>query len=219
MSVNIESARYQMVTQQVRAWSVLDPAILEVLSSVPREHFVPARLRSMAFADSAIPLGDGQYMFTPQIEGRLLQALDIAPTDSVLEIGTGSGFLTACLGRLATRVTSLEIRPRLAGEAQQRLAALGIGNSYIETTDVFQWHPAGTFDCILVGGSLPVFDARFQEWLSPGGRLFMVVGEAPAMEACVIRRTGKDGKFHRESLFETVLPPLDHAPQPQPFEF
>ncbi len=219
MSVNIESARYQMVTQQVRAWSVLDPVILEVLSSVPREHFVPPRFRSMAFADTAIPLGDGQYMFMPQLEGRVLQTLEITSTDSVLEVGTGSGFLTACLGRLATRVTSLEIRPQLATDAQRRLAGLGIGNSYIETADVFQWHPAGTFDCILLGGSLPVFDPRFQDWLSPGGRLFMVVGEPPAMEACLIRRTGKAGEFSRESLFEILLPPLDHAPRSEPFSF
>ncbi len=219
MPANTESARHQMVTQQVRAWEVLDPAVLEVLSTVPRERFVPPQYEALAFADTAIPLPGGQKMMTPQVEGRLLQSLEIASTDHILEVGTGSGFVTACLARLGGRVTSLEIRPGLAGDARRRLRELGIGNCEIHGEDVFQWRPAAAFNCIAVGGSLPVFDSRFQEWLAPGGRLFVVVGQPPAMEAWLIRRAGAGEGFTRESLFETVLPPLDNAPQPEQFVF
>jgi protein-L-isoaspartate(D-aspartate) O-methyltransferase len=218
-SVSTEIARHQMVTQQVRAWSVLDPAVLEVLARVPRERFVPEQYAGLAFADTAIPLPHGQRMMTPQIEGRLLQSLQVTPTDSVLEIGTGSGFLTACLARLGARVTSLEILPDLAEEARRRLRELGIGNCTVHTEDAFRWQPPESFDCIAVGGSLPVFDSHFQEWLAPGGRLFVVVGEAPAMAAWLIRRADNDAGFTRESLFETVLPPLDNAPRPEQFVF
>jgi protein-L-isoaspartate(D-aspartate) O-methyltransferase len=218
MPLNVESARQQMVAQQVRAGAVLDPAVLKILSEVPRERFVPPAYRSLAFADTAIPLPGGQHMMTPQLEGRVLQALDIAPQDQVLEIGTGSGFLTACLARLGGQVTSLEIRPALAEGARSALRDLGITPCEIRTEDAFQWQPAGPFNCIAVTGSLPVFDPRFQDWLAQGGRLFVVVGEPPAMGAWLIRRvTGRE--FLRQSLFETVLDPLDHAPQPERFVF
>jgi protein-L-isoaspartate(D-aspartate) O-methyltransferase len=218
MPLNVESARQQMVTQQVRAWSVLDPAVLRVLSEVPRERFVPPAYSSLAFADTSIPLPDGQRMLTPQVEGRLLQALDIAPGDAILEIGTGSGFLTACLARLGAEVTSLEIRPALAETAQRRLREAGIGNCDVVVADAFDWRPTKQFDCITLGGSLPVFDPRFQEWLAPGGRLFAVIGQAPAMDARLIRRSHGD-RMECRSLFETVLPPLDHAPRPSAFAF
>lgn len=219
MSADVETARQQMVTQQVRAWAVLDPAVLGVLAAVPRERFLPARYEALSFADTALPLADGQRMMTPQVEGRILQALEVTPADSILEVGTGSGFLTACLARLGGRVTSLEIRPALAAEAGRRLTDLGIGNGRILTEDVFGWRPPEAYDCIAIGGSLPVFDARFQEWLAPGGRLFMVVGTGPVMEAWLIRRAHTGAGFTRESLFETVLPPLDNAPRPEPFTF
>ena len=216
--MNSESARLQMVTQQVRAWAVLDPAVLRVLSEVPRECFVPPAFRSLAFADTAIPLPDGQFMMTPQVEGRVLQALEIAPTDRILEVGTGSGFLAACLARLGGKVTSLEIRPVLADAARRALRESAIGNGEVLAEDVFQWHPAGPFDCIAVTGSLPLFDKRFQDWLAPGGRLFVVVGQPPAMEALLIRRAGSC-EFIRQSLFETVLAPLDHSARPEQFVF
>lgn len=219
MPVDIESARHQMVTQQVRAWAVLDPAVLEVLSTVPRERFVPPQFAALAFADMAIPLAQGQRMFTPQVEGRLLQSLEIEPADRILEIGTGSGFLTACLGRLGSRVTSLEIRPELAAAARGRLQELGIGNCEILDEDVFGWQPAESFDCIAVGGSVPVPEFSFRDWLAPGGRMFVVTGQPPAMEAWLIRRAAAGEGFSRESLFETVLPPLDNAPQPERFVF
>ena len=219
MSARIETARHQMVTQQVRAWEVLDPAVLEVLSRVPRERFVPAQYAALAFADTAIPLPEGQRMLTPQVEGRLLQALQIAPSDRILEIGTGSGFLTACLARLGAAVTSLEIRSQLAESARARLEELGVVNCTILAQDAFSWQPAGQFDCIAVGGSVPVPETMFQEWLAPGGRLFVVVGEPPVMEAWLIRRATSGPGFGRESLFETVLPPLDNARQPERFVF
>lgn len=215
---NTESARRQMVTQQVRAWEVLDPAVLGVLGEVPRERFVPPAYRTLAFADTAIPLPEGQFMMTPQVEGRVLQALEIGPTDAILEIGTGSGFLAACLARLGAHVTSIEIRPALASAARRSLADAAIGNCEVLTEDAFQWRAPRPFDCIAVSGSLPVADPRFQDWLAPRGRLFVVVGQPPAMEAWLIR-LHESGEFLRESLFETVLPPLDHAARPEPFVF
>jgi protein-L-isoaspartate(D-aspartate) O-methyltransferase len=216
--MNAESARRQMVNQQVRAWAVLQPAVLRVLSEVPRERFVPTAYRSLAFADTAIPLAEGQVMMTPQVEGRLLQALEIMPAAAILEVGTGSGFLAACLARLGAHVTSIEIRPILADTARRALLDVGIANCEVLTEDAFRWRPTRQFDCIAVTGSLPVFDGRFQDWLAPGGRLFVVVGQPPAMDACLIRRHER-GEFLRESLFETVLPPLDHAARPDQFVF
>jgi protein-L-isoaspartate(D-aspartate) O-methyltransferase len=197
---------------------VLAPAVLRVLSEVPRECFVPAAYQPLAFADTAIPLPDGQFMMTPQVEGRVLQALEITPSDRILEVGTGGGFLAACLARLGGKVTSLEIRPALANAARRALRDSGTGNCEVLPEDVFQWRPTGQFDCIAVTGSLPVFDARFQDWLAPGGRLFVVVGPPPAMEAWLIRRHDR-GEYIRESLFETVLAPLDHAARPEQFVF
>jgi protein-L-isoaspartate(D-aspartate) O-methyltransferase len=218
MSLNVESARHQMVAQQVRAWDVLDPVVLRTLSEVPRERFVPVEWRSLAFADTAIPLPDGQRMMTPQVEGRLLQSLEIGSADTILEIGTGSGFIAACLARLGARVTSLEIRPALAESARRALAEVGVGHCEVEAADAFDWRPSGAFHCIAITGSLPVHEAPFEQWLAPGGRMFVVVGQLPIMEALLIRRTGAS-TFTRESLFETVLDPLDHAPQPERFVF
>lgn len=217
MSVNTEAARTQMVTQQVRAWAVLDPGVLGVLAEVPRERFVPAAYQGLAFADTAIPLPGGRRMLTPQMAGRILQALKVTGDDDVLEIGTGSGFLTACLGRLGKRVTSLEIDPALADAARHRLAEFDATNCEVVTQDAFTWQPPRSYDVIAVTGSLPVFDPRFQEWLAPGGRLLVTVGEAPAMEVMLIRRS--ESGFSRTSLFETELAPLENAPRPEPFRF
>jgi protein-L-isoaspartate(D-aspartate) O-methyltransferase len=218
MTQNLESARAQMVSQQVRAWHVLSPAVLQVMSEVPREQFVPAAYRSLAFADTAIPLPGNQHMLAPQIEGRVLQALAPSSGERVLEIGTGSGFLTACLARLSGHVLSLEIRPELAKTATQALHQAACRGAEVRVADTFAFSPAEAYDCIAVTGSLPVEDSRFQSWLTPGGRLFIVTGEAPAMTAWLIRRDA-GGQFSRESLFETVLDPLDHAPQPERFVF
>jgi protein-L-isoaspartate(D-aspartate) O-methyltransferase len=218
MTSTTDAAREQMVTQQIRAWDVLNPGVLKAFAEVPRERFVPAHYRGLAFADTAIPLSGGQSMLTPQLAGRILQALELAPTDQALEVGTGSGFLTACLGRLAAHVTSLEIDPTLADAARRTLRDVDAGNCEVLNQDLFQWQPTGLYNAIAVTGSLPVYDSRLQDWLAPGGRLFVVVGAAPAMEAQLIRCLG-GGRFECKSLFETVLPVLRNAPRPPAFRF
>ncbi len=216
--MNIDFARQQMVEQQVRAWDVFDDGILDVLGTVPRERFVPDKFRSLAFADTQIPLGRGQHMMTPTVEGRLLQALDLNGNDSVLEIGTGSGFLTACLSRLAGRVTSVDIYEDFVTTAGDRLAENGYDNVELMTLDAMAELPAGEFDAIALTGSLWSFDPRFVMALRPGGRLFVVVGDGPVMEAKLVTRTG-DSDWRTESLFETRLTPLVNAAPPPQFAF
>jgi protein-L-isoaspartate(D-aspartate) O-methyltransferase len=218
MSMNVELARTQMVNQQVRAWDVLDPVVLSVLTRVPREQFVPPRFRNLAFADTGIPLGAGQVMMTPQVEGRLLQALAIRGTDRVLEVGTGSGFLTACLARLGSRVTSLEILPELADAARRNLQGVATWNAEVRTGDVFQYRPGESYDVIAVTGSVPRPDERFQGWLADGGRLFIVVGEDPLMQARLVTRQGPE-QWTTTTLFETSVPALLNAPPPSKFRF
>ena len=218
MSMNVEAARTQMVNQQVRAWDVLDPAVLAVLTQVPREVFVPARFRKLAFADSPIPLGAGQEMLTPQVEGRLLQALAIRGTDRVLEVGTGSGWFAAVLAKLGRQVRSLEIHADLAEGARASLERAGIGNVLVENVDAMRLAVESQYDVIAVTGSLPVYDARFERALAVGGRLFVVVGMGPAMEARLVTRQGPS-QWLREDLFETSIPPLLHAARPPRFEF
>ncbi len=218
MSINAEVARTQMVRQQVRAWDVLDPSVLAVLAAVPRESFVPARYRALAFADTAIPLPGGEEMMTPQVEGRLLEALAVRGTDRVLEVGTGSGFLTACLARLAGQVTSLEILPELADGARRSLQAAGTWNVDVRCQDVYGYHPDERFDVIAVTGSIPEPDARFQGWLADGGRLFVVTGEDPVMFARLVTRES-GGQWTDTTLFETSLPALRNAPRPPRFTF
>jgi protein-L-isoaspartate(D-aspartate) O-methyltransferase len=216
--MNIETARTQMIEQQVRAGDVLDPDVLRVLAGMRRELFVPAAYRALAFADTAIPIGHGQYMMTPQVEGQALQALAIGPADRILEIGTGSGFLTGCLAALGGVVTSLEIFADLADAARRALHAAGVKDSQLLTSDAFDWHPNEKFSRILLTGSLPVYDSRFEEWLEPGGRIFAVVGTAPVMEALLVS-SEPSGRIRRDSLFETQLGPLINARQPGQFKF
>ena len=216
--MNIDFARQQMIDQQVRAWTVLDPAVLDVLSAVPREDFVPAAYESMAFADTEIPLGHGEFMMTPTVEGRVLQALELRADDHVLEIGTGSGFLTACLATLAGAVTSIDIHDDFVRGAAGKLADAGIDNVELSTMDATRELPAGQFDAIAVTGSIETFDPRFIDALRPGGRLFVVVGAPPVMDARLVRRTG-DNDWKSESLFETSLGPLVHGRLPPQFEF
>lgn len=215
--MDVEFARNQMVGQQVRAWDVLDGAVLDVLASVPRERFVPERYRSLAFADACIPLGHGETMMSPPIEGRMLQALGLSRRDHVLEVGTGSGFITACLARLAASARSIEIHPALAEQARARLAAQAVRNAMVEVGDGSRLTPGlPRFDAICVTGSLPVLEPSFQQHLELGGRLFVVLGSGPAMQATLITRVDETS-FATEVLFETVLPPLRNATSPQPF--
>jgi protein-L-isoaspartate(D-aspartate) O-methyltransferase len=216
MNTNTEFSRTQMVNQQVRSWDVLDPAILAVLGTVPREQFVPPRYRTLAFADTCIPLPGGQSMLAPKLEGRLLQALSPAASEQVLEVGTGSGFMTACLAALGGKVTSLEILPELAGTAREKLAAYR--GAEVLNIDAFEFSPTKRFDVIALTGSLPLRDRRFEEWLAVGGRLFVVCGQPPRMEARLVRRLAEN-EWATEILLETVLPPLRNAPGHQAFIF
>jgi protein-L-isoaspartate(D-aspartate) O-methyltransferase len=218
MLMNVESAREQMVEQQVRAWDVLDERVLSVMATVKRELFVPQAYRDLAFADAAIPIGHGQHMLAPKIEGRILQSLELTPQDDVLEVGTGSGFFAACLGRLAGRVRSLEIQPELAAVAQANLQLTIANNVQVAVADAMTLVEEGTCDAIALTASLPVYDERFQRALRLGGRLFVVVGAAPVMEALKITRVG-EREWVRESLFETVIDPLVNAPRPPAFVF
>ncbi len=216
--MKVEQARTQMLGQQIRAWEVLDDRVLDLLARMRREHFVAEAYRDLAFADIAIPLGHGQAMMPPMLEGRLLQALQLSPLDRVLEIGTGSGFLTACLAELAVSVVSVEIHPELSNQAAERLAEQGIKNVELITGDALSLELSGSFDAIAFTGSVPRLDDRWVAMLNPGGRLFAIVGRAPVMEALLITRQAA-GSASREVLFETVLAPLQHAEQPAPFVF
>ena len=213
MTLDYAKARENMVEQQVRPWDVLDARVLETLATLPREAFVAEALRALAYADTALPLAHGEAMMKPVLEGRALQALLVGADESVLEIGTGSGYLTACLATLAREVVSLERHADLADAARARLAAQGIGNARIETTDAFAWDNVRQFDAICVTGAVDTLPARFVEWLKPGGRVFAVQGRSPAMEAVLVRKDVN--RLRTESLFETDLPFLaGAAPQP-----
>lgn len=218
MTMNVQDAREQMIDQQIRAWNVLDARVLSVMTEVPRERFVPARYTQLAFADTAIPLADGQSMLIPSVEGRMLQALDVKRGDLALEVGTGSGYTAACLAALGARVSSLEINASLAEQAAARHADLGLSAIKVETTDAAQLDVSDKYDVIAVTGSVPTFQDRFARALKVGGRLFVVVGTPPAMEAIVVTRTGTDA-WISQSLFETVVPPLQNFDPERKFEF
>lgn len=214
--IDIEIARRQMLGQQLRAWDVLDERVLAAVRETPREDYVPAAFRDLAFADIEIPLGEGQVMMAPKVEGRLLQALELEPTDRVLEIGTGSGYLTACLARLAGSVVSVDYFAQFVDGAREKLAAHGVSNVELSTADAMTLSFADEFDAIAVTGSIPEIDEHFIRMLRPGGRLFVVVGRMPVMEATVIR-VHANRRWSEEGLFETVLTPLINAERPEPF--
>jgi len=216
--MNTDIARLKMIEQQVRAWDVFDPEVLEVLSKVPREQFVPFGYEALAFADTEIPIGHGQSMMTPTVEGRVLQALELNGTERVLEIGSGNGFLTACMCRLAEHVTSLDIYEDLKKRASENLADAGVENVELFNMDATQELPDGKFDVIVVTGSIQRFDPRLVDALDDEGRLFVVVGDAPVMDARIVRKTGKNA-WVSESLFETMLTPLVNGALPPQFFF
>lgn len=216
--IDYAKVRETMVEQQVRPWDVLDIRVLDVLTRLPREAFVPPAYRALAYADLPVPIGHGQSMLKPVVEGRMLQALALLGTDEVLEIGTGSGFITACLGQLARDVLSIEIDPELANAARARLGELALDrNVRIETADALHYEPTQRFDAICVGAAVDTIPAAFGQWLRPGGRLFIVRGRAPAMAAELIRNT--DGGLVAESLFETEVPYLAGATPTPEFQF
>jgi protein-L-isoaspartate(D-aspartate) O-methyltransferase len=215
-TIDYAKARELMVEQQIRPWDVFDPRVLAALAEVPREDFVPDAHRTLAYADIALPLGHGESMMKPVVEGRALQALELSPGDDVLEIGTGSGFLAACLGRLAREVVSVERHADLANAARARLAAHGVGNVNVIAADAFSWESNRRFAAICVTGAVSSIPARFVEWLQPNGRMFIVRGRSPAMEAVLLRN--QSGSPRIESLFETDLPYLAGASPAPTFE-
>ena len=199
--------RSTMVEQQVRPWDVLDARVLDAMTHVPRDHFVGADRRTLAYADLALPIGHGEVMMKPVVEGRMLQALNVLATDEVLEIGTGSGYISACLGHLARNVLSIERHRELADSARARLLASGtVCNVEVETADATRWDTTRRFDAVCVTGAVDTLPPRFLKWLRPGGRLFVVRGRAPVMEA-VLLQTSAEG-LQTTSLFETELPYL-----------
>lgn len=210
--------REQMIEQQVRAWDVLDERVLEILRQTPRDLFTPDRQRFRAYADAEIPLPHGQHMLRPSVVGRLLQALQLTGSEHVLEIGTGTGFITACLRRAAAKVRSIELFPALAESARRNLDSSGMRDVDVVTADALQLDTGTRYGAIALTGSLPIYDDRFERQLEIGGRLFVVVGEAPVMEARLIRRTG-EGSWTSESLFETVIDPLVNARRLPEFRF
>jgi protein-L-isoaspartate(D-aspartate) O-methyltransferase len=204
MPIDFDQARFAMIEQQVRPWEVLDPRVLDVLSRVRREDFVLPRHRKLAFADLALPLEHGESMMKPVLEGRLLQSLDLQPEDEVLEIGTGSGFVTACLAMLARDVTSIDLHGDFVERARARLQGNGLTSARIEQADAMSFSPGRQFDAVAVTGAVAEIPAHFRQWLKPGGRMFVVRGLSPVLEAVrVMRNNERD--FGIESLFETDL--------------
>jgi protein-L-isoaspartate(D-aspartate) O-methyltransferase len=217
--MNLEQARTNMVEQQIRTWEVLDQDILDLLYVVPREAFVPAPHRALAFTDMEIPIGENERMWQPKLEARVLQELAVRKTDRVLEVGTGSGYLTALLSHRAAHVVSVEIKPRLAAFGRANLEKHGADNVTLEVGDAARgWTAGAPYDVIVLTGSTPLLPASLLEQLAPGGRLFAVVGEAPAMSARVVVSNGP-GAWRSNDLFETVIGPLANAEQPSRFRF
>lgn len=217
--MNLEQARFNMIEQQIRPWEVLDATVLDLLEQVPREDFVTAQYAGLAFADLEIPLGHGQTMLSPKMEARIIQSLELKKTDKVLEVGTGSGYMTALLAKLAGEVVSVDCKEEFTFAARARLLQHHISNTTLETGDAAQgWGAHAPYDVIVLTGSVPLLTAAFRQQLKPGGRLFAVIGEVPVMEATLVTCPAAD-IFRTEKLFETCLPALGNAPQPERFTF
>lgn len=217
--MNIEQARFNMIEQQIRPWDVLDPDVLELLHVVKRENFVPAAHKALAFVDAEIPLPGGESMLMPKIEARLLQDVNLKKHENVLEIGTGSGYMAALLAHKGRHVTTVEISPELKALAEKNLADNGVTNVKVELGNGAQGWPNGApYDVIVVSGSLPVLPESLLQQLKVGGRLAVIIGQAPAMKAQLITRTGEAG-YDTRTLFETSVKPLLLASRPSAFKF
>lgn len=217
--MNFEQARFNMIEQQIRPWDVLDQQVLDLLFVVKREDFTPPAYRSLAFADMEIPLGSGQVMLAPKIEAKLLQEIGLKKTDKVLEIGTGSGYMAALLAARADHVVSVECRPELAEMAKANLQRAGVHNVTVETgCGAKGWSQRGPFDAIIVSGAVPQVPEELLKQLRVGGRLAVIVGQAPVMEAQLITCTA-EGVYNTVNLFETVAPLLDGVPAKTAFSF
>ncbi|MBI5890861.1 MAG: protein-L-isoaspartate O-methyltransferase [Nitrosomonadales bacterium] len=216
--MDMERARFNMVEQQIRTWDVLDTDVLDLLKKVKREHFVPVDKQPLAFMDVEIPLGHNVKMWSPKLEARALQALKLKPSDRVLEVGTGSGYLAALMSRMAEHVTSVELVQELSTRAARNLAAHHFDNVTLEVGDASRGWGNEKYDAIVLTGSVPLPPESFYEMLNPGGRLFAIVGDAPAMKAMLVTCVAP-GVFETTALFETSVAPLANAPQPQRFVF
>ena len=216
--LNFQAERDQMIAQQVRTWDVLDARTLWAMDGIARELFVPAAWRSLAYAEYALPLPLGKHMLTPMVAGRILQALALARGEQVLEVGTGSGYLSACLAALGAQVQSLELHAEIAALARANLHAAGVTGVEVTCADGAALVSETAYDAIVLTGSLPIYQPRFERALKFGGRLFVVVGTAPPMQARLVRRHGPNA-FSTETLFETSLEALEHVPTPPQFRF
>jgi protein-L-isoaspartate(D-aspartate) O-methyltransferase len=216
--MDIEAARQQMIDQQVRAWDVLDARVLDTLARVPREMFVPEALRGAAFADVSIPLPCGKSMLAAKFHGRILQAVGAGPGDTALEIGTGCGYLAACLAALGAQTTALELHPELVALARANLRTAGFAGVSVVEGDATTWQPGERYDVIVMTAALPAYDPRYEQWLRVGGRLFVVVGTDEPMMAMRVTRTGEN-EYSRVEQFETSVALLEHAVQPSKFVF
>jgi protein-L-isoaspartate(D-aspartate) O-methyltransferase len=222
-SMDFNKARFNMVEQQVRPWDVLDPRVLNVIGNIPREQFVPEQSRNLAYADTRIPIGhyEGRtsHMLNPVIEGRLLQSLAIGEDDTVLQIGTGTGYVTACLATLARHVDSVDINPDMTALAEKNLARFEIANVTLSTGDgSTRWEQKQFYDCIAIMGSLPAIPDFYKKTLKEGGRMFVVIGDAPVMKALLVTRISKN-EWTMDELFETCIDPLINAEKPAQFVF
>jgi len=214
-----DAARFNMIEQQIRTWEVLDPVVLALFNTVPRENFVAESQVGLAFADVELPIGEGQTMLSPKVEGRILQAVGVKKTDKVLLVGTGSGYLTALLATLAAHVHAVEIYPELSAIAKSRLDQQNIHNVTLYVADAANGYAAAApYDVIAFTGSLPLCPTAAEKMLNVGGRLFAVIGDLPIMQATLTQRISEDAYRH-ETLFETCLPALENAPQATKFEF
>jgi len=216
---NVELARFNMVEQQVRPWDVLDPQILELMESMPREAFVPQAYQNVAYADIDIPIGHGEVMLAPKYVGRMLQALNLHETDVALEIGCGTGYVTALLAQTCREVYSVDIHQDFIDTTAKNLVAQDLGNITLECGDAARgWDAHAPYDVIFISGSLPELPDTFLKSLNRGGRLVAIVGDSPVMEAILITRSGAN-EWSQETLFETDIKALENAAKPQRFVF
>ncbi len=216
--MNFEQARFNMVEQQIRPWEVLDQDVLDLLFTVRREDYVPPAYRSLAFADLELPLPGGERMWAPKVEARVLQALRVERGDAVLEIGTGSGYFTALLASRAGDVTTVEIDAALSASAAAKLARHGFANVRCEVGDGARGWGRDLYDVVVLTGSTPILPEGFLAQLKPGGRLFAIVGDPPAMTARLVSWAAPGSRVTAD-LFETVVAPLRNAATPARFRF
>lgn len=221
--MDYNQARFNMVEQQVRPWDVLDPRVLNVISNIPRELFVPEQFKQLAYADMRIPLGTYEghtsHLLNPVIEGRILQSLALSVDDTVLQIGTGTGYITACLASLARHVDSVDINPEMTELAEKNLARFEIANVTLSTGDGSEkWEQKQFYDCVSIMGSLPSVPDFYKKTLKEGGRMFVITGDAPVMKALLVTRIDKN-EWTIEELFETCVDPMIHAEKPEEFIF